>query len=142
MNQRNVEELSADECFELLSGANVGRLVYVDEAGPLAIPVNFTVAEREIIFRVSGGAKQAAMSQPMVAFEVDHIDDDHHAGWSVLLRGTGSELTPESLPALLEHLHGAFPKPWAAGVHNTWLKLTPTSITGRRLGREYSPPVF
>ena len=76
MTQRELEHLSPDKCFELLAGARVGRLVYLDDLGPLAVPVNFALAGHDIVLRVEGGAKQAAMQQPMLAFEVDHVDED------------------------------------------------------------------
>ena len=142
MAQRDLDELSVDECFGLLGAAHVGRLVYLDDGWPVAIPVNFAVADREIVVRVGGGTKQAAMAQPRLAFEVDHIDDDHRSGWSVLLRGTGRELPPDTLPVVIRQRHGDFPKPWASGVHNTWLKITPTAVTGRRLGPERAAPAF
>ncbi len=142
MAQRDLDELSVDVCFALLGEAHVGRLVYLDGDWPVAIPVNFAVADREIVLRVAGGTKRAAMAQPRLAFEVDHIDDDHQSGWSVLLRGTGSELSPDTLPAVIRQMHGVFPKPWATGVHNTWLKITPTAVTGRRLGHERAPLTF
>ncbi|MGO9929610.1 MAG: hypothetical protein ACLPLP_26820 [Mycobacterium sp.] len=46
------------------------------------------------------------MQQPMLAFEVDHVDDGHA------------------------------PTPWAAGIHNVWLQIVPHTVTGRRLGAE------
>jgi Pyridoxamine 5'-phosphate oxidase len=71
MTQRELEDLPPDECFRLLGAAHVGRLVYQDDLGPLAVPVNYAMAGHEIVFRVEGGAKRAAMQQPMLAFEVD-----------------------------------------------------------------------
>ena len=142
MAQRDLDELSLDESFALLETAHVGRFVYLDDDWPVAIPVNFAVADREVVLRVAGGTKQAAMAQRRLSFEVDHIDEDHRAGWSVLIRGTGSELSPETLPVFIKQLHGEFPKPWASGVHNTWLKITPTAVTGRRLGQERASLIF
>src|ERR1700739_1552935 len=92
MTQRELEDLSPDECFRLLAAARVGRLVYQDDLGPAAVPVNYTMAGHALVFRVEGGAKRAAMQQPMLAFEVDHIDKDEESGWSVLVRGVGAEV--------------------------------------------------
>jgi nitroimidazol reductase NimA-like FMN-containing flavoprotein (pyridoxamine 5'-phosphate oxidase superfamily) len=136
MAQRELEDLSPDECFRLLAAARVGRLVYHDDLGPLAVPVNYAMAGRDIVFRVEGGAKQAAMQQPMLAFEVDHVDEDEKSAWSVLVRGAGAEVDPERVPALLRAMDGHFPKPWAAGIHNVWLQIVPQTVTGRRLSAE------
>ena len=142
MTQRELEYLSPNECFGLLADASVGRLVYLDDLGPLAVPVNFAMAGHDIVFRVEGGTKQAAMHQPMLAFEVDHVDEDREFGWSVLVRGTGAEVEMERVPALLRAMDGHFPAPWAFGIHNVWLQIAPHTVTGRRLGPERSSPNF
>jgi nitroimidazol reductase NimA-like FMN-containing flavoprotein (pyridoxamine 5'-phosphate oxidase superfamily) len=142
MTQRDLEHLPPDECFRLLAGARIGRLVYHDDLGPLAVPVNFAMAGHDIVVRVEGGAKQAAMQQPMLAFEVDHVDEDWEFGWSVLVRGTGVEVEMERVPALLRAMDGNFPAPWAFGIHNVWLQIVPHTVTGRRLGVERSSPNF
>ncbi|MGD9700945.1 MAG: pyridoxamine 5'-phosphate oxidase family protein [Acidimicrobiia bacterium] len=142
MAQKQLQELSVEECLQLLTQARVGRLAYLDEMGPVAVPVNFATVDRDIYFRVEDGVKRAAIGQPCLAFEVDHIDDDQHAGWSVIARGAGREVPPDDLPALLKRMHGSFPAPWALGIHNVWLQLSPHTITGRRLGQERSAPTF
>lgn len=134
MAQRELVELSPQECFALLRRARVGRLLYEDAFGPVGVPVNYAMAGNNIIFRVEGGAKRAAMKQLTLAFEVDHIDEDRRTGWSVLVRGAGHEIPVERVPELLRRMRGHFPAPWAAGVHNVWLELRPNVVTGRRLG--------
>ncbi|MGO9382428.1 MAG: pyridoxamine 5'-phosphate oxidase family protein, partial [Mycobacterium sp.] len=116
MTQRELEDLPPDECFRLLGAAHVGRLVYQDDLGPLAVPVNYAMAGHDIVFRVEGGAKRAAMQQPMLAFEVDHVDEDRKFGWSVLVRGVGAEVDLERVPSLLRAMDGHGPTPWAAGI--------------------------
>ena len=142
MTQRELEHLSPDECLELLAGARVRRLVYLDDVGPLAVPVNFALAGHNIVLRVEGGTKQAAMEQPMLAFEVDHVDEDREFGWSVLVRGVGAEVDLERVPALLRAMDGDFPAPWAFGIHNVWLQIAPHAVTGRRIGKVRSSPNF
>ena len=136
MTQRELEDLSPDECFRLLAGARVGRLVYQDDLGPVAVPVNSAMAGHDIVFRVEGGAKRAAIQQPMLAFEVDHVDEEHESAWSVLVRGVGAEVDLERVPALLRVMDGHFPKPWAVGFHNLRLQIVPQTVTGRRLGAQ------
>ena len=137
MTQRELEDLLPDECFRLLAAADVGRLVYQDDLGPLAVPVNYAMAGHDIVFRVEGGAKRTAMQQPMLAFEVDHVNEERHSGWSVLVRGVGAEVDLERLPALLQTIEGHLPTPWAVGFHSVWLQLVPHTVTGRRLGEEF-----
>jgi nitroimidazol reductase NimA-like FMN-containing flavoprotein (pyridoxamine 5'-phosphate oxidase superfamily) len=141
MNQRDLEDLSPDACFALLATARVGRLVYHDDRGPLAIPVNYAMAGHNVVFRVEGGAKQAAMHEPLLAFEVDEVVPDTQSGWSVLVRGVGTEVDRERIPALLRAMEGHFPAPWAVGIHNVWLQIEPETVTGRRLGPIRTSPI-
>jgi nitroimidazol reductase NimA-like FMN-containing flavoprotein (pyridoxamine 5'-phosphate oxidase superfamily) len=142
MPQRELTELTSDECYALLSSAQIGRLVYVDDLGPLAIPVNYCVAGSDIVFRAEGGAKAHAMRQPVLAFEVDAVDNDQHSGWSVLVRGPGEEVPATEVLDILRMMEGDFPRPWAFGVHNVWLRIRTRAITGRRLGAERSAPSY
>jgi nitroimidazol reductase NimA-like FMN-containing flavoprotein (pyridoxamine 5'-phosphate oxidase superfamily) len=142
MAQRDLETLSPDECFALLGQASIGRLVYQDEDGPVAVPVNFAMAETDIVIRVEGGIKRTAMSQPLLAFEVDHIDDQERSGWSVVVRGAGREVELDCVPDLLRRMKGHPPLPWAQGVHNVWLLITPHRVTGRRLGASRGSALF
>jgi hypothetical protein len=92
------------------------------------------MAGPELVIRVEGGTKRAAMGQPTLSFEVDLLDEQEHSGWSVIARGTGREVAIEDVPELLRRLEAHPPQPWAEGIHNVWLKITPQSVTGRRLG--------
>ena len=86
MTQRELEELSRQECFDLLRKEKVGRLVYIDDLGPVAEPVNYAVAGETIVLRVEGGGKRQAAAQAVLAFEVDHIDPEHKSGWSIIMQ--------------------------------------------------------
>jgi len=140
MTQRKLEDLPAEECYALLRTARVGRLVYDDGDGPVAEPINYAVAGTDIVMRIEGGAKREAVLQPHLAFEVDHVDDDLAGGWSVIVRGGGREVPLEEVSGLLRRIEGAPPVPWALGVHNVWLELSPTRVTGRRLGAASTSP--
>jgi len=142
MTQRQLETLNTAECMALLGQEHIGRLVYLDERGPVAEPVNYLVAGTDIVFRVEGGTKVRAMAQPLLAFEVDQVDEETRSGWSVIVRGTGSEVALPQVPDLIRRAEGQLPGPWAIGVHNVWLQITPTSVTGRRLGAVRLPVIF
>lgn len=142
MTARQLEKLTVQECHALLASRHVGRLVYVDDEGPVAVPVNYRMAGDDIVFRVSGGTKLDAVRRDPVAFEVDQVDEQTHAGWSVVVRGTGREVSLSEVADLLPRMEQHVPSPWAAGVHNFFLLITPSSITGRRLGDVAEPLVF
>ena len=133
MPRRALEDLSRDECFALLGKATVGRLVYSDELGPAAVPVNYAVAGQNIVFRSADGSKMHGSRNGGVAFEVDHIDYASRSGWSVLVRGTSEEVEMERIPELLRQIDGDVPLPWKTGIHGIWVVITPTTVTGRRM---------
>ena len=134
MPRRVLEALSLDECYALLGQETVGRLVYVDDLGPAAVPVNFALAGHGIVFRSEDGSKiRGLRGKRDVAFEVDHIDKASRSGWSVLVRGTSEEVEFEHLHELLGRIDGYVPLPWKKGVHNIWVVITPREVTGRRL---------
>ncbi len=137
MSQRVVEELNEAQCFELVRQEVIGRFVFQDAEGPTALPINYGVAGREIVFRTEMGSHFRDVLKGRVAVEVDHTNVETGEGWSVLLRGTGREVDLEEVPGMLRQMGEAFPHPWAEGVHNVWVAVTPDKVTGRRLTLPY-----
>ncbi len=142
MAQRSLGVLTRDECFELLAHERVGRLLYSDAVGPLAIPVNFATAGESIVFRLEPGNSALPLTQPVMGFEVDHVDDHDGSGWSVLVRGTARQVGLDDVPGLLHAMAGGPPRPWAEGIHNVWVQLAADVVTGRRLGAYEAPLVM
>lgn len=142
MTQRVIETLSEAECFGLIGQAAIGRFVFQDSEGLAALPVNFGVAGDRIVFRTDVGSHLREVLDGPVSFEVDHAEAETGEGWSVLIRGTAEELGLEQVHELLHRTHGAVPHPWAEGVHNIWIAVTPARVTGRRLAARYFAPVF
>jgi len=133
MTRRTLEDMTSDECFTLLGQETVGRLVYVDDLGPAAVPVNYALAGHGIVFRSEDGSKIRGLREHDVAFEVDHIDEVSRSGWSVLVRGTSEEVDFEHLLELLGRIDGYVPLPWKKGIHKIWVVITPKTVSGRRL---------
>lgn len=121
--------LGTDECLALLRTRQVGRMAYVARAGvPQIVPVNYELAGRHVIVRTGPGPLvQAAQRCDHVAFEVDDLDEERHAGWSVVVHGTLTELHPSDPRALSD------PTPWARGPRRHLLQLESRLVTGRRL---------
>ena len=132
---RELETLSIEECYGLRATEPVGRLVFQDADGPVALPVNYTVSGHDVLLRVDGDAGRVATDHGTVAFEADHVDPEDRSGWSVLVRGQGQALPLSDVPSPARGLTGRFPHPWASGPHDVLVRLHPTSVTGRRLGR-------
>jgi hypothetical protein len=119
------EELSVEECLELLASASVGRIAVAlgPDRAPLVVPVNYVLDGDMVVFRTAPGAKLDALRQRPASFQVDWIDPMHKVGWSVLVEG----LAHEGAPAAVD------PEPWEGGSKHYWIRLVPTTITGRRL---------
>src|ERR1039458_764021 len=89
-----LEQLSKDECLQLMASVSVGRIIYTRRALPAVELVNFAFDHGDIIIRTEGGGKPAAATQhSVVAFEVDCLDGPHQTGWSVTAIGQSQEVT-------------------------------------------------
>jgi hypothetical protein len=130
LQQATLHDIPRPECLQLLGLARVGRIVYADDEGPVAVPVNFRMDGETVLFRVSPASEMCVrLNDATVSFQVDRLDDFHQTGWSVLVRGTSSYVENEDLPALRSTL----PLPWARGYRPVYVRIRPTQITGRRL---------
>ena len=106
------DELSREECEQLLASHRVGRLGLVVDDQPHILPVNYaTPGGAEVVFRTAAGTVLNEASLRRVAFEVDEIDAD-----SVALR---------KLPLVT----------WLPGERHQWFKIVPAAVTGRRISR-------
>ncbi|MFD1824792.1 MULTISPECIES: pyridoxamine 5'-phosphate oxidase family protein [Mumia] len=133
--RRQLLQLSAEECWDLLQNQEVGRVGFVHHGTPQIFPVNFQVHEGRVLFRTTPyGAVAQAVTDTPIAFEVDMIDHPNQTGWSVLLSGTGQH---ETDPAVLSELWGPDrATPWADGSRILWIALTPSEVSGRRIAWE------
>ena len=129
----DLHELGPSECRARLGEHQLGRLVVVAPDGPHIIPVNYALVDETIVFRTSPFTL-VAMHAPnaSVAFEVDHLDQLTRTGWSVLVRGRTSRVLDRDQ---ISHIRRIWePVPWADGTRNLYIRLTPTQVTGRRIG--------
>ena len=123
-------ELNSSECWGYVRQALVGRLAVVVEGAPDIFPINFAVDHGTVVFRSAAGTKlAAALADAPVAFEVDGYDDGLGYAWSVVLRGTASQLG--SIEDVLDsETLELFP--WQSGEKNHFVRIEPTATTGRR----------
>ena len=126
-----LDELSVEECWELIATSPVGRLAWQGHDGLSVVPVNF-VAHRPVIeIRTTPYSSIAReCDDSAVAFQVDHVDPVARRGWSVLLRGRAALEFPGEHHA---HTDAETPQPWVEGVRAQVVRITATEITGRRL---------
>ena len=96
---------------------------------PEIFPVNYVVDHDGVVFRTEAGTKlEGAVGGP-VAFEVDHLDRADRSGWSVILHGQASHVSPA-------HRHRSAHLalcPWTGTAKPHLVRVTPTTVTGRRI---------
>jgi transcriptional regulator with XRE-family HTH domain len=123
--------LSTAECRAFLGQGGVGRFLFTETRGPVAVPVNFRMLGDDIVFRTSpGSGLTAGAAQQRVSFEVDHLDETLGEGWSVLVSGHAHAVTE---PAELAEVAALGVASWAGGSRETYIRVVPTVMTGRRI---------
>jgi nitroimidazol reductase NimA-like FMN-containing flavoprotein (pyridoxamine 5'-phosphate oxidase superfamily) len=123
----HLHALSEDECFELLASKSVGRVGFTDGRGPVVLPVTYVVHDGVVLFRTAPGNSLARhLGSGPAAFESDEADDYTQSGWSVLVRGPVT-FVPGTSP------DDEGPVPWPDNTRTLLVRITPETITGRRL---------
>ncbi len=122
--------LTERECWALLASHTVARLA-VDIGGqPDIFPINYLVDGESIVFRTGAGTKLAgAVLSRHVAVEIDGLDGDDDAVWSVVVKGVAHEIegmterwAADDLPLY----------PWIASEKPNFVRIEPRLTTGRR----------
>lgn len=125
----HLEVLPRDDCLQFLAHHHLGRLGVVADGQPIVLPVNYALDGESIVFRSDEGTKLHAALGQAVAFEIDGADNLAHAGWSVLVTGRATVVPDRDHERL-----GRLPLgPWCPGPKATWVRIVPSSITGRRI---------
>jgi nitroimidazol reductase NimA-like FMN-containing flavoprotein (pyridoxamine 5'-phosphate oxidase superfamily) len=127
--------LSEEECWNLLSRGEVGRLAVAVNGEPDIFPVNYVTDGPRVLFRTAPGSKLAEISvNPHVAFEVDEHDQSFAA--SVVLKGVAKRLELQRDIDAADALPLA---PWIPTLKYRWVQISPVSISGRRFERLPEP---
>jgi nitroimidazol reductase NimA-like FMN-containing flavoprotein (pyridoxamine 5'-phosphate oxidase superfamily) len=135
--RRVVERLDEAACTELLSAGRVGRLVYNSRYGPVALPSEYKMRGRSIIFRTYQATfteqdlrTGIAYADYEVVFEVDHVDLEAREGWVVLVRGAAHHVDTEAERASISDV-GL--RSWVEGEPEHFIRVDPISISGQRI---------
>lgn len=127
-------DIPREECIELLRMHSfVGRVAFVDDDGPLALPVNYTLDGNSVVFATAAGSKLSGIGGLPVAFEADEAHPLYHSGWSVVVRGAASEVTDANE---LVHLRAGPLRSWARPRDDRWFRVSLDDVSGRRLREE------
>jgi nitroimidazol reductase NimA-like FMN-containing flavoprotein (pyridoxamine 5'-phosphate oxidase superfamily) len=123
--------LSREACIRLLGDGGIARVGLSVGSLPVILPVNYVVDGGRVVFRTGEGSKlDAAVRHAVVCVEVDHLDEERRAGWSVLVTGEArpladAEVSPEARRLLL---------PWFAAAGGQHVGVPLDIVTGRRVG--------
>jgi hypothetical protein len=135
---RELQEISEDECFALLQGQDLGRLAIVRDGQPEIFPVNYALNGRTVTIRTQPGVKLANATLAHVAFEVEDIDPASREGWVVEVRGLAEDIT-DAIDPWSEHARATQVRPWVMGPHEHHIAISHPQVSGRRLRRPSSP---
>ena len=127
--------IAESECRELLAVGVIGRIAFNSAGGIELLPVNYLYLNGSVYLRVDASSVLGELADGAhdVAFEVDYIEDLVKQAWSVLVKGHIGAVTDS---AELESLLGERRlEPWALGDRQLYLRLEPTSLTGRKVKR-------
>jgi nitroimidazol reductase NimA-like FMN-containing flavoprotein (pyridoxamine 5'-phosphate oxidase superfamily) len=137
MADRVIQELSEDQCLNLISGGGIGRIAYTSRFGPAVLPVNYALQDGAVVFRTAAHSPldedlQTGITDAdyKVAFEIDSIDLASQCGWSVLIQGPAHHVAG----AEEEVVRRAGVQSWAPGDRELFVRIVPSRITGRRVG--------
>jgi nitroimidazol reductase NimA-like FMN-containing flavoprotein (pyridoxamine 5'-phosphate oxidase superfamily) len=132
---RHITALSERQCRELLQSSDLARVAWQTADGPQILPVTYVCHSDVLVFRTSPYGPLSDLIRPTdVALEVDELDQQRRSGWSVVVQGRAAAVDE---PAEMVHLWSvAGLAPWAPGVRNVFIRITPRRISGRLLGHD------
>jgi nitroimidazol reductase NimA-like FMN-containing flavoprotein (pyridoxamine 5'-phosphate oxidase superfamily) len=130
-----VRELDEQECWDRVAAAPFGRLALSVFDDIDIVPVNAVLSRGDLYFRTAPGSKLAELTaNPRVAFEVDGYDDD--TAFSVVVKGTAERLERQADIDAADQLPLT---PWVPTLKYRWVRIRPTSVTGRLFRRGPEP---
>ncbi|OBI23452.1 pyridoxamine 5'-phosphate oxidase [Mycobacterium sp. E2327] len=128
--------LPEHECWALMSGVALGRLVTSVDGVPEIFPVNFVVQHKSILFRTAEGTKLVSTAiNNRVLFEVD----EHNVaeGWSVIVKGRARSLRTDEQ---IQEAERAQLLPWLSSEKTHYVRVLADMVTGRRF--RFGPPLL
>jgi uncharacterized protein len=125
---RTFGPLTQSECLDLLESHSLGRLAWQAADSQQVRPINYVFRSGAVYFRTSPQGILSELVRPAdVALEVDDLDHDKRTGWSVIVYGRAKAVAALEVLAQWETDDLV---PWAPGVRNLFIQITPSRITG------------
>lgn len=133
VDNRRLGKLDYDECLRRLATRSVGRLAVTVGHYPEVFVVNYRLDDFIVVFRTHPGTKLDAANHANISFQVDHIDEVHRTGWSVLIQGMAEDVTDRIGDPITERTRDLGVDPWAPGEQPRLVRIIPARITGREI---------
>ena len=127
-----LEILTFGDCLRLLGSVPVGRIGFFADGEIVILPVNYLVDGQDVVFRTGAGSKLSSISNKnLVGFEADSYNETARSGWSVVVSGFTEVVDSDDE---IDRLNDLGLEPWARAKEDvpTWIRIRPTSVTGRR----------
>lgn len=119
--------LTESECWERIRTAPYGRIAVAAAEEIDVFPINHAVLDGMIVFRTSAGTKLLELTiRQRVVFEIDGTDGAD--AFSVMVKGVAEEFDRDA-DTLDAEKAGA--TPWAPEPKDRWVRIHPTSVSGR-----------
>jgi len=130
MSTGSIQELDQDECRDLLKVGRFARIAFDSGERLDLLPVNYAYDDGIILISTSEGSGLSSIVDRPFVMEADYHDDTYQTGWSVVVRGTAQEATPEQLKAFGTRL----PSSWAgADGTSVHIAISADEVEGRRV---------
>ena len=129
-DRAGLEILHLGDMFRLLATVSIGRVGFMADDEVAVLPVRFLIDGQDVVFRTYVGSKLSKIDVGhYVCFEVDSYDAAARTGWSVVARG----LVEKESEASCARLDAPGVESWGGTAQDRmWMRIRPTSITGRR----------
>jgi hypothetical protein len=132
MTVDGLDQLTFEDCVARLGSHHVGRIALLVDEYPLIVPVNYRLVvlpgRHWIAIRTRPGGV-IARANMYVAFEIDELDAERRAGWSVAVRGTLHHVDP----VVADFGRRFDPDSWLHEARDAWMIIEAFQITGRAL---------
>ena len=131
---RTFGPLTRSDCIHLLETHSLGRLAWQAADSQQVRPINYVFRSGAVYFRTSPEGILSELVRPAdVALEVDDLDHHKRTGWSVIIYGRARAV---AAPAeVIDQWETDDLVPWAPGIRDLFIQITPSRITGRLLQR-------
>ena len=132
-DRAGLEILHLGDCFGLLKSVPVGRVGFVARGEVVILPVNFAVDGQDVVFVTASGSKLSCVEVGhYVGFEADAYDTAMRTGWSVVVNGFAEIVDSDDEAARLDGI-GMTSWGGAATQGRVWVRIRPTTVSGRRI---------